>query len=160
MPWSTACRFQGASGQFIVLRPATALGETPVFLATMFRYAAFVGNDAWLQRHWQVVRNGISWMDDIHRHTYDEPGAPYAGLMPPGFVDGGISHKTADYGTVWWVLVALEQAIDAAQRLGYSRDAAHWTDIPQQHDRTCQTCDPPRHEDGRPRPRVSPRRHR
>jgi hypothetical protein len=122
-------RFQGTSGQFIVLRPATALGETPLFLATMFRYAAFVGNDAWLRDHWQVVRNGISWMEDIHRHTYDEPGAPYAGLMPPGFVDGGISHKSADYGTVWWVLVALEEAIDAAQRLGYSREAAHWSEF-------------------------------
>ena len=124
-------KFQQASGQFVVLRPATALGETPLFLVTMFRYAAFTGNDTWLRRHWKVIRDGMQWMEDIHRRTYDEPDAPYAGLMPPGFVDGGISHKSADYGTVWWVFITLEHAIDAAERLGYPRDAAHWTTVRQ-----------------------------
>ncbi len=122
-------KFQRQSGQFVVLRPADALVETPIFIAMMCRYASFVGDDAWLRRNWQVVQAGIGWIDDAQRHTYDIPGAPYAGLMPPGFVDGGISHRTADYGTVWWALIALDHAIDAGKRLGYLRDAAMWSDL-------------------------------
>lgn len=121
--------FQGPSGQFLVLRPATALWETPIFLTMMCRYAAFTGNDAWLRTHWSVLRNGIEWIRHIRNHTYDDEQAPYSGLMPPGFVDGGIAHKTADYGTNWWVLIALEHAVEAAERLGFTKDARQWSEL-------------------------------
>lgn len=124
-------KFQKPNGQFVVLRPADALNETPVFIAMMCRYASFAGNDAWLHRHWNVVRAGIGWIDEVQRRTRDVPGAPYAGLMPPGFVDGGIAHRTADYGTVWWALIALDHAIDAASRFGFVRDAALWSTLRQ-----------------------------
>jgi hypothetical protein len=120
-------KFQQPSGRFIVLRPSDALNETPVFVAMMCRYAEFARNDVWLREHWDVVRSGINWIDEVQRGTFDVPGAPYAGLMPPGFVDGGISHRTADYGTVWWALIALDHAIEAGRRLGYMRDAALWS---------------------------------
>jgi hypothetical protein len=120
-------KFQQPSGRFIVLRPSDALSETPVFVAMMCRYAEFARNDAWLRDHWDVVRSGIGWIDEVQRSTLDVPGAPYAGLMPPGFVDGGISHRTADYGTVWWALIALDHAIEAGRRLGFMRDAAMWS---------------------------------
>lgn len=122
-------QFQRPSGQFIVLRPADALNETPVFIAMMCRYASFARNDAWLHRHWNIVRAGIGWIDDVQRRTREVPGAPYAGLMPPGFVDGGIAHRTADYGTVWWALIALDHAIEAGSRLGFVRDAAMWSTL-------------------------------
>ncbi|HSQ77013.1 MAG TPA: hypothetical protein VLT13_15740 [Bacteroidota bacterium] len=118
--------FQGGSGQFLVLRPSTALNETPIFLTMMCRFAAFTGDDLWLRKHWSVLQNGIRWIRHISMHTYDDESFPYAGLMPPGFVDGGIAHKTADYGTVWWVLIALEHAADAAERLGFTQDAQQW----------------------------------
>jgi hypothetical protein len=119
-------KFQGGSGQFLVLRPSTALNETPVFLTMMCRFAALTGDDLWLRKHWSVLQNGIRWIRHTSMHTYDDDSAPYAGLMPPGFVDGGIAHRTADYGTVWWVLIALEHAADAAERLGFAQDAQQW----------------------------------
>lgn len=119
-------RFQGGSGQFLVLRPSTALNETPVFLTMMCRFAAFTGDDDWLREHWAVLQNGIRWIRHMSMHTYDDESFPYAGLMPPGFVDGGIAHKSADYGTVWWVLIALEHAVEAAERLGFTKDATRW----------------------------------
>ncbi len=124
-------KFQRPNGQFVVLRPSEALNETPVFIAMMCRYASFAGNDAWLHRHWDVVRAGIGWIDDVQRTTRDVPDAPYAGLMPPGFVDGGIAHRTADFGTVWWTLIALDHAIEAGSRLGFVRDVAHWSTLRQ-----------------------------
>jgi len=119
-------QFQTPSGQFIVLRPSTALGETPMFLTMMCRFAALTGDDPWLRRHWSVVQNGIRWMRQIRDGTLGDASLPFAGLMPPGFVDGGIAHKTADYGTVWWVLIALEHAIAAADRLGFAHEAQEW----------------------------------
>jgi hypothetical protein len=122
-------QFQRPSGRFVVLRPADALNETPVFIAMMCRYASFARDDAWLHRHWGTVKAGIGWIDEVQRRTLEEPDAPYAGLMPPGFVDGGIAHRTADYGTVWWALIALDHAIEAGFRLGFVRDAATWSSL-------------------------------
>jgi hypothetical protein len=49
--------------------------------------------------------------------------------MPPGFVDGGIANETADYGSVYWAMAALERSIDWALRLGEADDAARWQQI-------------------------------
>lgn len=124
-------RFQEPGGQFVVLRPSTALNETPIFITMMCRYASFTGDRAWLRRHWQAVRDGIGWIARTQEATMVEPEAPYAGLMPPGFVDGGISHRTADYGTVWWAIIALEHAIRSAEELGQSEDSRSWAVVRQ-----------------------------
>jgi hypothetical protein len=79
-------------------------------------------------------------VDPPQNHTYDEATVPYAGLMPPGFVDGGIAHKSADYGTVWWVLIALEHAMDAAARLGFLSDAREWEELHSQLQRPLRTA--------------------
>jgi len=126
--------FQSPSGQFIVLRPSTSLIETPTFLIMMCRYAAAAGADDWLRRHWTIVQRGIGWIEHTRNHTYDDENAAYAGLVPPGFVDGGIAHKSADYGTVWWVLGALEHAIEAAERLGCTEDAGRWRALRSDYD--------------------------
>jgi len=118
--------FQAPSGQFTVLRPSTSLMETPTFLIMMCRYAATTGDDDWLRRHWSIVQRGIGWIEQTRMQTYNDENATYAGLVPPGFVDGGIAYKSADYGTVWWVLSALEHATAAAERLGFAEIAARW----------------------------------
>lgn len=120
-------RNQSTNGQFRSLFPATSMAETPGFLAMMFRYARTAQNEAWLERNWQIVQRGIAWIEAQRLKTLDEPGAAYAGLLPPGFVDGGISHRTADYGSVWWAMIALEQAIEAARGLGRDVEADCWS---------------------------------
>ncbi len=121
-------RFQSPSGRFVSLRPGTSLAETPLFVVMMCRYAQFSGDDAWLRGHWKALVQGITWMVHMSDHTMDDPTLPYAGLMPPGFVDGGISHLAADYGTAWWAMIALEHALAAAKRLGIRKDIHMWAD--------------------------------
>jgi hypothetical protein len=53
-------------------------------------------------------------------------GTSYAGLMPPGFIDGGISTEHADYGATFWAMVAIEKAIAAARWLNEPNDARDW----------------------------------
>jgi len=122
-------RTQMPNGQFRSLYPAVSIVETPVFLTMMFRYARAAGNQAWLEHNWAVVQKGMAWIESERMKTLDEPGAPYAGLLPPGFVDGGIAHRTADYGSVWWAMIALEHGIRAAHDLGRDTEAECWGEL-------------------------------
>lgn len=122
-------RFQRPTGQVSVMTPAASLSETPMVVAAMILYAALRNDDAWLRSHWPRVRDGIRWIRSMRNATLREKSAPYRGLMPPGFVDGGIADLTADYGTAFWSLIALELSGDAAQKLGYAEDAAAWQEV-------------------------------
>jgi len=124
-----ALPLQSPDGQFRILLPMEALVETPVVLLAVCRYAEFSGDTAWLRRHWEVVRGGMSWISNARGRTLADRSAPYAGMMPPGFVDGGISHLTADYGTLWWAMIALEEGAAAARRIGFTKDARSWESL-------------------------------
>ncbi len=129
-------RHQMPNGQFRSLYPSVSIIETPVFLTMMFRYARTAGNQAWLESNWGIVQKGIAWIASERMRTFDEPDAPYAGLLPPGFVDGGISDRTADYASVWWAMLTLEHAIQAARDLGRNTEADGWTELLGKFDRS------------------------
>ena len=122
-----AFRFQLPTGQINVMVPTASLSETPFVLTAMIWYAWMRNDEAWLRTCWVRLRDGIRWIRSMREETMRDEGAPYRGLMPPGFVDGGISNLTADYGTVFWSLTALELAAEAAQRLGHESDATEWS---------------------------------
>ncbi len=115
--------FELPSGQVRALFPTVSLNETPSLLYGACWYAQATGNRAWLVRHWNALRLMIGWIDSMRRSTFDPPGALYAGLFPPGFVDGGISVPTSDYSTVWWGVIALDRASAAARWIGEEKDA-------------------------------------
>jgi hypothetical protein len=127
-----AFRIQLSSGQIKVITPVVSLSETPIVLTSAIWYSRMAGNDRWLKRQWEHVRRGIRWIKSMREQTLLDVGSPYQGLMPPGFVDGGISNLTADYGTVLWSVTALEVAARAAQRLGYASDALEWEELAEQ----------------------------
>ncbi len=122
-------RSQLPTGQFRSLYPSEALNETPVFLTMMCRYARTADNPGWLTHNWPILQQGVRWIASARMRTLDEPGAAYAGLLPPGFVDGGISHRAADYGSLWWAMVALEHAIQAARDIGRESEADQWSGL-------------------------------
>jgi len=120
---------QSPDGQFRILLPMEALNETPVVLVALCRYAAFSGDTLWLRRHWPVVQRGMTWIRNARGRTLVDGSAPYAGLMPPGFVDGGISHLTADYGSLWWAMITLQEGAAAARGIGFMEDARSWESL-------------------------------
>jgi hypothetical protein len=122
----SALRFQLPDGRIRVGGPYNTLSETPFTLLAMFLYARSAGNDRWLITHWSALQKGFEWIHRQRESTLADSHTPYRGLMPPSFVDGGLRDESADYGTVWWSLVALEKAIEAAQRIGKTDDAAAW----------------------------------
>ena len=117
---------QNAGGQVRAIYPNVLMMETPMMVAAACYYARATGNREWLAEHWTSVVNGIRWIEQM-RGTV-KPEALYAGLMPPGFVDGGLSEPTADYGSAWWALIALDEGARAAASLGKNDLAARWRD--------------------------------
>ena len=118
-----ALQFQLPSGQIRSLYPTVSISETPSLLYGACWYAQATGNRAWLVRHWPALRSAVRWMESMRRSTFDPPDAPYAGLLPPGFVDGGISVPMADYSCVWWAIISLDRAEEAARWIGEGNDA-------------------------------------
>jgi hypothetical protein len=124
-----ALRFQLPSGQFRALYPTVTLAETPALIYGACWYAQATGNRPWLVRHWPALRAGIHWIESMRRSTLDTPGAAYAGLLPPGFVDGGISVPTSDYSSVWWAVISADRAAQSARWIGETNDAAECESI-------------------------------
>ncbi len=117
-------RHQGADGRIRSIEPVLSLPETPAVVTALCLYARASGDSIWLKKRWDAVVRGLAWVCAMHGRTLAAKGAPWYGLMPPGFVDGGISGETADYGSVWWALVALEQAAKTAAWLGMEPEPA------------------------------------
>jgi hypothetical protein len=124
-----AMQFQLPSGQVRVIHPTVLLAETPTFVLAMCHYAKSTGDEAWFREHWDAVRNGLRWIRQTREATLKDLSASHYGLMPPAFVDGGVSNENADYGSVWFSMVALEKAIEAARRLGETKDAEEWENV-------------------------------
>ncbi len=122
----TVLRYQRPTGQIRVIVPTDLLAETPMVVTAMTWYARTANDTAWLRSHWPNLRDALAWILSMRERTLRDERAPYRGLMPPGFVDGGISNLTADYGTAFWSLIALERSEEAARQLGYAAEADTW----------------------------------
>ena len=114
------------SGQMRVMYPTQSLIETPTFIHAVYTYAQWTNNSDWLHSHWGIVTGGIRWIEDSRAKTLVDSTVPYFGLMPPGFVDGGIAVKKADYGATFWAMIAIEKGITAANWLGDHAAARRW----------------------------------
>jgi hypothetical protein len=116
--------YQDSLGQVRVIYPNVAMMETPMVVAAACWYATATDNREWLERHWAAVQRGMDWLIRQRRST--GRGKSYSGLMPPGFVDGGLAEPTSDYGTAWWTIIALEQGEAAAEWLGKPGLSGAW----------------------------------
>jgi hypothetical protein len=125
-------RRQEPNGQVRVMVPIPALAETPLLLFGIVQYARATGDLRWLQDRYGSIRDAVRWIRQTRESSLSDPGAIYAGLVPPGFVDGGISTPATDYGTVLWMMIGLEHAIDAACMLDRSAEAREWSDLLEQ----------------------------
>ncbi len=116
-------------GHFRAMVPNLSLYENPTFLTPVFHYARSTGNLKWLAHHWTTIERGMDWMLRQRESTLKNPEAPNYGLLPAGFVDGGISELNADYGSAFWTLTAIEYGIHAARSIGRHTQASMWQGV-------------------------------
>lgn len=119
-------RLQQPDGQMRVMAPHVMYRETPLLVYLICRYARLANDPAWLKARWQNVTRGLAWIEAARRQTLADSNASFYGLMPPSFTDGGISGVNAEYSGVYWSLIALHQAREAAHWLGHANEARQW----------------------------------
>ncbi len=119
-------RYQQPDGRLRIMSPIDMQSETPAFVYLLCRYAQLTHNAAWLNQHWKHVADGIAWVQPQRNSTLSDSTEPYAGLLPPGFADGGLGGKTAEYSGVFTGLIGVKTAIKSAHWLGKEEDARSW----------------------------------
>jgi len=129
MSIETALRYQQSDGRIFQSEPYPMLRETPLILFALCRYARVSGNIPWLKSRFPAVSAAVGWIRRTRALTLGDPGSPAYGLFPPGFTDGGIGGLTAEYGTTFWALNALQAAARAASSLGFADSAGSWSTL-------------------------------
>jgi hypothetical protein len=75
---------------------------------------------------WPRLERGFAYIRAMRAAASADPAAPSAGLMPPGFSDGGLSGPAHEYTNVYWTLAGMRAAVEAAEWLGKTGEAADW----------------------------------
>jgi hypothetical protein len=122
----TGFRFQLPTGQVRTLYPTVSIVETPAWAFTAFWLARSIGDHSWIARHWTELGKALDWICSLREQTLGGKRTLYSGLLPAGFVDGGLSIPMSDYGTLWWCMMALEEGSNAAELLGKGTRANAW----------------------------------
>jgi len=121
--------YQDENGHFKAMVPHISLYENPVLLTGAFLYGRATDNRKWLLENWDALSRGTNWIQHMRQYTLVDSAATNYGLMPAGFVDGGISDVGSDYGSSLWSLTALEYATRTAQMIGKQSDAEKWNHV-------------------------------
>lgn len=119
-------RHQQENGQIVVLTPPTLLKETGTTMKALYHQARLAGRTDWLADHWPNIVKIVDWIQAMREQATEDPDAPNYGLMPAALSDGGVGGIVPEYTTVYWSLLGLRSAIDAAHWLGKTEQAIAW----------------------------------
>jgi hypothetical protein len=101
--------------------------ENGIVLWAAWRHARLTQDKAWLQSHWPALQAVVRAIQAKRAGTHKHPDSPECGLLPPGFIDGGIaSSDKPEYSNTLWCLAGLKAAVDAAHWIGHEEDAQGW----------------------------------
>jgi hypothetical protein len=117
---------QQPSGAFEVLSPLY-YKENGIVLWTCLRHARLTQDPEWLRSVWPRVRATVGYIQKLRRQSLENDTPLDDGLIPPGFIDGGLGGSDLpEYTNTYWNLLGLKAAISAAHWLGMSSDAEAW----------------------------------
>lgn len=100
--------------------------ETGIVLWVIDRHEQLTGDRAWLEQVWPQVDKAVGFVAELRRQASTGSNALHAGLVPPGFPDGGLGGPISEYTNVYWLLNGLKSAVAMAQRMGKSDVAERW----------------------------------
>ncbi len=100
--------------------------ETGIALWAVARHARLTGDKAWLGQVWPEVEKGFEYIRQMRKMASEKPDAPNAGLIPVGFSDGGLGGKHPEYTNVYWTMVGMRAAVEAAKWLDKADQASDW----------------------------------
>lgn len=119
--------FQQEDGGFAKLNP-TFWKENGLVLWTCVRHAQLTQDKAWLRSIWKQLSKTVDFIPVLRERTLHNDNPLDDGLMPPGYIDGGLNggKDQAEYSNVVWNLSGMKAMIQAARWIGEHRDADRW----------------------------------
>ncbi len=117
---------QDETGRAGVMMPPLLHRETAHLIYSMCRYARLANDRAWLERNWPPLSRAMQHLADLRQQASTDPDAPYFGLFPPGLTDGGIGGVGASYGSVYWGLIGMAEAVRTAHWMNKPTEAETW----------------------------------
>ncbi len=103
------------------------LKETGIAIWILWRHAQLTGDRGWLAKVWPAIEGAVAHIRALRERSRKDPAAPEADLIPRGFSDGGLGGIIPEYTNVYWNLVGMRSAVQAARWLGKD-EARGWDD--------------------------------
>lgn len=119
--------FQKENGEFAKLS-STFWKENGIVLWTCVRHALLTQDKEWLRSVWPKLSRTVDFIRVLRERTYQNEIPLDDGLMPPGYIDGGLNggKDQAEYSNVVWNIAGMKAMIQAARWIGEKKDAARW----------------------------------
>lgn len=114
------------SGIIDELHPQQIYRTTAEVLWAVERDAHLSGDWSYAREKWPLIVRGVAGIRGLRAQTLAQPDAPYHGMLPPGFSDGGILDIGAEYSSVYCSITGLFAAERLARRLGHEKEAAEF----------------------------------
>jgi hypothetical protein len=130
---------QNAAGLIDEMPPLRLNRTTGATLWVTARAAELTGDLAFARENWPAIRRAVAALGALRDSTLNS-GAPYAGLLPPGFNDGGIMEVTAEYSSVYWSITGIRATAALAARLGETEDQRRFAALAAQFEGSFRTA--------------------
>jgi hypothetical protein len=111
------------------LHPQQIYRTTAEVIWGVERSAQITGNWDYAKSKWSQIVLGVAGIRGLRDLTLTHPDAPYYGMFPPGFSDGGILDIGAEYSSVYCAITGLRSAERIAQKLGHPKEAAEFRQL-------------------------------
>jgi hypothetical protein len=117
--------FQKDDGRFEILPHYSK--ENGIVLWTCVRHAMLTQDKEWLRSIWPKLEKTVDFIKRLRKESYNDASPLNDGLMPPGYVDGGINcSDQIEYSNVYWNLAGLKAIVQAARWLEKDEQARDW----------------------------------
>jgi hypothetical protein len=111
------------------LHPQKIFRTTAEVIWGVVREAEISGDWSYAEKRWPQIVLGVSGIRGLRAETLQHPGAPYYGMLPPGFSDGGILDIGSEYSSVYCTITGLRAAERLARKLGHQKEAVDFRQL-------------------------------
>jgi hypothetical protein len=111
------------------LHPQKIFRTTAETIWGVVRDAEISGDWSYAEKKWPQIVLGVSGIRGLREETLKHPDAPYHGMLPPGFSDGGIIDIGSEYSSVYCTITGLRAAERLAIKLGHRKEAGEFREL-------------------------------
>jgi hypothetical protein len=111
------------------LHPQKIFRATAETIWGVVRDAEISGDWSYAEKSWPQIVLGVAGIRGLREETLKHPDAPYHGMLPPGFSDGGILDIGSEYSSVYCTVTGLRAAERLAKKLGHAKEAVEFRQL-------------------------------